>query len=176
MGRLAAGLGLAAVLGILGCGAKGSLSGKVYYQDKVIPAGSVVFASEKTKEVFQSRIEEDGSYAITKIPPGTYKVGVRPAEMPKGMAANMPMMGGGGGGGKDAQIQKTNPIAAVGKEDAKNKGGGTGGLAPPPGTIFSPAQMADKFVTIPDQYKEPETSGLKVEVKGGKQVEDIKVP
>jgi hypothetical protein len=61
---------------MVGCGgAKGTVTGKVYYKDKIVPSGLVVFLSE-TNHAVRSQIQEDGSYTIEDMPVGPVTIGV----------------------------------------------------------------------------------------------------
>jgi hypothetical protein len=140
-----------------GCGSKGgTVSGKVYYKDKPLPAGSVQFFPEGKGGDFSSPIKEDGSYSISKVPPGPVKITVI-VNTGNPTAANMPPMARG----KGAQAMKN-----ASEMMKKGKEGGEGG--------GNPFEMK-KGISIPPNYGNPETSNLKLDVTGGNQPYDIKL-
>jgi hypothetical protein len=51
------------------------VSGKVTYKGKPLPAGTITFAGADAKAV-SAPLAEDGTYAATKIEPGTYKIAI----------------------------------------------------------------------------------------------------
>jgi hypothetical protein len=72
---------LAAALCLVGCANQtGRVSGKVSYQGKPVVIGSVVLVNEETLAPIQGAIEPDGSYHISHITYGMYKVAVHSAD------------------------------------------------------------------------------------------------
>jgi hypothetical protein len=72
-------VGLLALLLSVGCaGSKpvGSVTGKVLYQNKPLRGGSVTFIPADGVGVASSRIGEDGTYSIARIPVGPVKITV----------------------------------------------------------------------------------------------------
>lgn len=139
-----------------GCGSKGgTVSGKVYYKDQPLPAGFVQFFPEGKGGDFSSPIKEDGSYSISKVPPGPVKITV--IVNTGNPLANMPPMARG----KGAQGMKT-----ASEMMKKGKEGGEGG-----GNPFD----IKKGIKIPPNYGSPDTSNLKLDVTGGIQPHDIKL-
>jgi hypothetical protein len=71
----------------LGCGPQVSqVSGKVTYQGKPLPSGSVVFVSPEGDVVGRSAIAADGRYVMTDVPAGSVKVAVESHErVPPGL-------------------------------------------------------------------------------------------
>jgi len=64
-----------------GCGAsKGKVSGKVYYKDTPLKGGTVTFI-DADKQSYLAEIQEDGSYAIDKVSPGEFSIGVETASL-----------------------------------------------------------------------------------------------
>lgn len=131
----------------LGCGSSGTITGKVTYQDKAVPGGTVTFLDEKGHP-FRGDIQPDGSYTITKVPKGKVKVtvetaSVRPAQanMPRGMKMPRPP--------QDAPMGD-NPGAAMYKE-----------------------ADASRYVKIPEDYANADKSGLELQVTGGQQEYNI---
>lgn len=140
---VAGGLCLCGLLLTAGCGGgKGVVSGKVHYQGKPVRGGNVSFVPE-AGGVMSSPIEEDGSYTIRNVPPGTVKITVetdsfRPLAVPQ-----VP-------GGASAKLMKKmmEPQSAD-------------------------PQRAKRYVRIPAQYSDPTKSNLTYVVKSGKQEHDI---
>jgi hypothetical protein len=64
-------------LAVAGCGggAKGKVSGKVYYKDAPLKGGNVTFVAAD-KQSYLAEILEDGSYEVEKLPPGEVKIAV----------------------------------------------------------------------------------------------------
>jgi hypothetical protein len=143
LGWLRAGLVLAAVLLAVGCGgSKGSVSGKVTYKNKPLTKGGVSFIDEKG-HVYRSEIGSDGSYSVSKIPPGPAKITV----ITPG-AFRMPKTAGGPPKGVDAAGS-----TGTGSGSGMGAGADTGSL--------------------PEKYKDPDTSGLTYTVTTGDQKHDI---
>jgi hypothetical protein len=88
---LVGGLCLFGALLAAGCGGgKGTVTGKVFYKGEPVRGGNVSFVPEGGGAV-NSAIEEDGSYTVRNVPPGTVKITVennsfRPAAMQEGPA------------------------------------------------------------------------------------------
>jgi len=162
LGRLLGGCAFGLLLvGIAGCGSKGTLHGKVTYNNNPLPKGTtIVFIHEKTDKPFTFEVKsDDGSYTADGLPLGDYKIVVKPYTPP-----SMGMQGMGPGmGGKGKSMFQFGP-----SKDAKDvmgpKGGGIGEAMNPEGR---------KGVTIPAKYLEKESTTLTVSVKGGKQEHPI---
>lgn len=139
-------LAFAASLGAAGCGkSTGSLSGKVYYKGAPLKGGHVIFACADGKTE-QPEIGEDGSYRIDKLPVGVVKVGVETDTLkPKGVAPGM-----------------AGPVKYAPPSGMEN-----------PNQAPDPAQMAKRYVPIPEKYADPQSSGLTFTVKPGSQPYDI---
>jgi hypothetical protein len=138
------------------CGAgQGTVSGKVYYQGKMLTSGAVRFVYEGQGGSYTSDISSDGTYKILKAPRGLAKIGVATAvsgmEIPKGGPA-------GRGGPSKQGIEKMKE-----KMKENQKGRAPEGKGPA------------EDVIVPKKYSDPETSGLQVEVTGSKQNFDIKI-
>jgi hypothetical protein len=73
---LGAMLVLAAGLIAVGCkgGSGNTVFGKVYYQDKIVKGGTVVFYGKLWSA--PGSIQEDGSYSLSKLPEGKVKITV----------------------------------------------------------------------------------------------------
>jgi hypothetical protein len=81
------GLSAALLLGLLAAGcdrtppAEGEVTGRVLYNGKPLPWGNVTFlAADGTK--VPTVIEKDGRYQLSKLPVGSYKIGVISRETP----------------------------------------------------------------------------------------------
>lgn len=149
-GRVGAGgLCLCAILLAAGCGGgKGSVSGKVFYQGKPLGGGTVSFVPEGGG-VMSSPIEEDGSYAIRNVPPGTVKITVETESFrPPALTGVGP--GGGPSGSMMKYMREKNPQ-----------------MADP--------QRAKKYVPIPAEYGDPSKTNLTYAVKSGKQEHPIEL-
>src|SRR5262245_47013894 len=58
-----------------GCGpGVGTVSGKVFYQGKVVKGGNVTFVSSEGRPSLSATINEDGSYSVPKITAGAVKI------------------------------------------------------------------------------------------------------
>ncbi len=141
---VAAACGLCGILLAAGCGSKGVVSGKVLYQGKPVRGGSVSFILEGGGTMF-SPIEEDGSYTIPNVPPGTVKITVetesfRPTVMQRDASGGAPEF-------MKKYIQEKEPQLLE--------------------------QRAKRYVKIPPQYSDPDKSNLTYVVKSGKQEHDI---
>jgi hypothetical protein len=85
LNRRVAGLGLAVVLAVAGCGAEtGTVSGKVTFNGRPLTFGMVAFVSADGR-VASCSIEPDGSYKIDKILVGPAKISVQSLPPPPQM-------------------------------------------------------------------------------------------
>jgi hypothetical protein len=136
-----------------GCGTTKTVSGKVSFQGKPMPAGTVLFVQDKAGKTntYTSQIAEDGTYTIPNLSPGPVKIAVQPLQPP-----NMPPRAGG-------QVMGI-PTATFGPEGHNPYGNVKGDES--------------KYVkNFPAKYKDPDTSGLTYTVEGsGSQTHDIDVP
>jgi hypothetical protein len=128
---------------------QGTISGKVTYQGKPVPAGTVVFVPQVQGGSFVARIR-DGQYKLENCPVGPAKIAV---STPANTDPMKRMMGG--------KMKRPPEI------QEKLKGG-----APAVGAASNDAPT----ISIPPRYQDPEKSGLTCEVKGGSQVYDIDLP
>ena len=139
----------ASLLGVLlvvmaGCGSKGSLTGKVTYNDTPLAKGARLTFISANDRAFSTTIStDDGSYSIDGLPVGEYKVIVAPPTEP-----NMPKVVQGG-----EQNKMT-------KDKKGIWGGGTG-----------PVQSGKKAFSIPRKYIDESSTTAAVTVKSGKQVD-----
>jgi hypothetical protein len=144
------------ILVVSGCGGGSTVTGKVSYKGNPVRAGNVIFM-DGGGQVYRTDISDDGTYTLVKVPPGTYRIGVRPggktgAPMPSGPRQGPPKDAKMGGPPKDVQVGE-------GLKTSANMGPKEG--------------ASDKFVPIPDNLQDPEKSGLSVTVGSGRQTHDI---
>lgn len=140
-----------------GCGSKdGTVSGKVTYKGKSMTGGEIHFIPASESGNFATQIEKDGSYSISKLPPGPAKITIMTASPTPPMAMMGKRRGGGAGAKKGMEKQQ---------QMLKGKGGEHEGERAAPAEI----------VAVPEKYADPEKSGLQVDVKGGRQSFDIKI-
>jgi len=137
------------LLGAVGCGAKtAKVTGTVTFNGQPLKGGNVTFARSDGKPSLTQPIQEDGSYSFDKVDVGTVKVCVETASLKPSGAP-----GGGGRGG------------AVPPANAPGGAAGPGGYTPG-GNVGS---MAARYMAIPPQYADTETTPLTLEVKPGSQ-------
>lgn len=137
-----------------GCGSKGTVSGKVFFQGKPLPGGLVTFLQDKG--AYHSVIQEDGSYQVSGIPPGPATITVSsPDPPPQAVQGRTAMEKTTKSAAKDYKGQI--PL----EEMAKHMG--------------DPEAGKRKYMAIPPQYKDPDKSGLTYTVKSGAQAFDIQL-
>jgi hypothetical protein len=142
-------LGRVLLLGLLvvavGCRSQGSVTGKVTFNGEPMPGGTVSFLPVKGTGGGNATIDpKDGSYHMDKLPVGKVKVAVLPAQEPK-----LPKGVKGIGPPKDTPLP----------EEAKG--------------AFNLGKGGGKYVPVPKEYTDPETSKLEVEVKPGQNTYNI---
>lgn len=78
------------LLALSGCGGYpvAKVSGKVTYEDKELPGGTVVFITEDNLKTERVPINADGTYMSASVPVGNLKVAVEPGS--KGASGNLP--------------------------------------------------------------------------------------
>lgn len=135
----------------VGCGSKGTVSGKVFYQGKPLPGGTVTFLEDTG--AFHSVIHEDGSYRIAGVPPGNATITVSTPDPPK-QASSSPMA-------KAMKNAKGWKGEIPPEEMAKHMG--------------DPEAGKRRYMAIPSKYKDPKQSGLTYTVKSGSQNFDIQL-
>jgi hypothetical protein len=128
---------------------QGTISGKVTYHGKPVPAGTVVFVPQVQGGSFAAPIR-DGQYKLENCPVGPAKIAVSSKQ-----AITAPMKG---------MMSKTKPPPEI--EEKLGRG------APAEGASSNNAPTA----SIPPRYQDPEKSGLSYTVKSGSQVHDIDIP
>jgi hypothetical protein len=141
----AVGLVLGVALGVTGCGPRtGTVSGKVTYKDQTLRGGRVTFVTPDGVWGGNVEIQEDGSYAFDKVPPGPVKAAV------------------------DTRFLAPRPAPAGVKMPAP----------PPEAEKYGPPvakNAKERYVKIPDQYANPDTSDLTYTVTPGSQTINIEL-
>jgi hypothetical protein len=156
-------------IGVVGCGASvGDVSGKVTYKGNPLKGGIVTLINDEAKKSFTGTINEDGTFSLTKVTTGDYKVLVDTESL-------KPQVGGGSGGppmgmppGAPGAGGDIYSAAKSGKIDVK--AGGSSG--PPPGVGYASgfdtmAANAAKYIKIPSKYSKQETTDLTIKVGRG---------
>ena len=144
---------------LVGCAAgKSKVSGRVLYNGKPLPGGSVFFRPADPKQnAVTAELDEQGNYEVT-LPVGEVQVAVdnralqpRPAG-PSGVPPGLP--------------------PEVLAELSKGKK-----PTPPPeaSNPNAPTKPSGKYVAIPENYYTVEKSGLKFTVESGEQKHDIEL-
>jgi hypothetical protein len=141
------------LLGLLvaGCGSKGTISGRVLYQGKPVPGGTVIFVT-KDKGAMRCPISAEGNYTIEKVPAGEVKIVVLDREMSKS--------------GKLKMVEKAVRSGMVKKEqlppDIKKE-------------LESSSTASGQPIRIPANYADADKSGLACTVTGSTQTYDIEL-
>jgi hypothetical protein len=138
----AAGLGMLLGLAATGCGSYGSVSGKITCNGQPLGGGTVVFTVEGQGSD-SSPIGPDGSYHINKVPTGTAKVSVETLSVKPA--------------GADFRRPPNMPTPPAGQIPQ--------GAQP----LNYDTQPKGTYVEIPENYSDPNKSGLTYEVKSGSQ-------
>ena len=138
----------------------GNISGKVLYQGKPLRAKAVTFFPSSGSGAFTSRIEQDGSYRVEKVPVGKVKIVIVPLversgtkQQPKVEAMAKAMKSG-----KMKISEESRKKMPPGFKEALEDSSSSGGIGP-----------------IPAQYTDPEKSVLEYTVIGGSQTHDIEL-
>jgi len=140
-----------AVLSLAGCGSKGgkgALSGKVTYKGQPVNGASLVLlpASGQGSEAIIP-VRQDGTFSTTGIPPGEYKVIVKPAES----SSQLP----------SAAELKNMPADKKAKAEENLKRMQEG--------------QAKPTIPFPDKYKSHISTDLKLTVGKGEQTENLEL-
>jgi len=133
-----------------GCSSKGTVSGKVTYQGKPVPAGTVIFVPLAGEGNFTANIS-NGAYRVEGLPLGPVKISVS-------TPVNAASMKG--------LISKMQPPPEMMQKLAPGKSA----------EGSAPSSQDTQGVLIPARFQDPEKSGLTYTVKGGSQVYDIDIP
>jgi hypothetical protein len=132
------------LLAAVGCGGSTALvTGKVTYKGEPLTSGSVVFYGDNGK-VDSGLLDADGNYTIARAPVGVVKVAVLASKSSKSSRGGPPV----------------GPPLGKGKPKK-----GTEEVKPIPETVLQS--------TIPERYKDAQTSGLVYTVDSGQQVINI---
>jgi len=166
-------LSLVLLFGVIGCSRSGKVTGKVTYDEKTLPVGTVTFHPDQEGKQPISVEIIDGQYTADKLPPGSYTVTVSTLSQRKTLD-NLKKSGGGsplspmsGGGGKiDPSKQKdkgAEKFVMPGKDDIE-KG------------KKEMQERLEGMIDVPPKFADKEKSGVTVEVKTGAQTHDIDLP
>jgi hypothetical protein len=160
-------------LAISGCGrGTGKVSGQVLFQGNPLPGGVVRFRPVDTKlNPVTAEIDADGKYEAT-VPAGECKISVdnRALLNPEG---GSPVGVGGGGGGAAIKASPGGPPKGAAFGPPKDAMQGVGGDQNVPNV--SGKKPVGKYLDIPKNYYDPETSGLTLNVKRGTQSHNIEL-
>jgi hypothetical protein len=175
------------VIFMTGCGAGvGDVTGTVNYKGTPLKAGNITLVSEESGPSFSGNINEDGTFTITKVRGGKYKVCVETESLkPAGTASGA----GSGGSGSSFAKGKTGPAAGSYNpgsgadlqkkfESKKLKTGPTEERESPKGYrdgFAVMAELAARYTKIPAKYAKPETTDLTFEAKSGGQTLSIEL-
>jgi len=147
---LACAAGWCALL-LAGCSpSQGTITGKITYQGKPLPVGTVTFVPAQGGHAVTSDIQ-DGEYKVTKVPVGLVKIAVTtPSQAPPPQFLETKMA-------IPAELLEKARPGKSSDDPAK-------------------APQAKKPVPIPTKFSDPDKSGLTYTVKGGSQVFNIDLP
>lgn len=173
--RIAGVLLLATAVSLTGCSSgnkeyPSQVSGKVSYKGTPV-TGGIITLYTATGTPFQAPISNKGTYMFPNLPEGPMTVtieteSINPDTMKKeDYKGGKAGAGGGPGAGIGAMYKKAGPAPALKKgQEYKSSpvpdGASTGEVA---------------YVKIPAKYKDKETSGLKIDLKSGKQTKDLEL-
>jgi hypothetical protein len=148
--RLLTGTSLIAALALLGCNkgnvnAPARVSGKLTYKNQPIKAG-MMFLHTPDGSKYPAQISSDGTYSATDIPAGELIVTVSTDHL--------------------SPSQK----APQGAEAARRMKAQSSQMQQPAGPVEKPS---DHYTKIPDKYSNPKTSPITLDLKPGRQVQDI---
>ena len=154
--RRAAWCGLALlVLAAAGCGSYGNVKGKVYYQDKPLTGGTVLFVPAAGGPSLTAAIDEQGNYSVSKLPTGLAKIAVD---------SGPPSPASQGGFRKNPMAGKMAP-----PKDAPLPEGAD------PSKLYGTRPGGTGSVPIPDKYKNYDTSEETYTVGSGDQEHEIRL-
>lgn len=176
---------------VAGCGASvGDVSGTVTYKGAPLKGGSITLVSNESGPSFSTTLREDGTFSLTQVRGGDYKVcvdteslkpanvGAGPGSMtgpPGGITSSLgkgkggPMPGGGGAADLQKKFESGKLKSGPGPSDAS---GGDGRYRD--GFTIA-AENAARYIKIPTKYAKPETTDLKFEAKRGSQTLTIEL-
>jgi hypothetical protein len=142
---------------VAGCGQGGTVSGKIYYKGQPVKGGTIYFYPEGKSGNYASVIERDGSFTISKLPPGPVKISV--------------VVGTRAVPTEAFAKQRAGKVAVKGMKEMERIGGAASGGGEEPGNAAGPKEK----ISVPDKYADPEKSGLTIDVTGGRQTHDIQL-
>lgn len=155
------------------CGPRsGSLSGKITYKGEPLKGGTITFLGPYT---YSAEIKLDGSYEITKMYSGSYRVGVETESVKVASEGSGPYGSSAFKGPpgmklptKGSQLPKeaTSPPA----EKLPVDPGAFGYSQPKPNPDYDPSK---RYVAIPKKYANPNESGLTYDFPGGVQTYNL---
>lgn len=151
--RLRSAAGVVLLFLTAGCGSRGSVTGKVFYQDKPLSGGAVQF-SHPQLGILTSPIGADGSYQFANVPAAEVKISVTgpPPEPKRSLPKNL-----------DWEKVKASLPPGFSEEDFKKT---MGFRSAPPSADLSGALQ---------KYADPLQSPLTYTVTSGSQTYDIKL-
>lgn len=166
-GRVAAVFVLA--LALVGCSRPvGSITGSVSHNGKPLKGGSVVFVSLDGNPSQSADITENGTYSLNQLTAGQYKVCVDTSYLAPQQSASGPMTPGKGGKMMMPPTGTPSPLIPKDAKTAPPKDANIPeGYTPSDPAAMQSAAKAKKYVKIPDKYKDPATTDLTYEAKGG---------
>jgi hypothetical protein len=141
-----------------GCGSAkhGEVSGKVTYQGKPLPGGTVMFwpqGVEAGARPAPARINEDGGYTAP-VPVGEVAVTVETESLAGKVQTGIPRVG------KSGKSMSGGPPPEILAQIEEKKGSSVRAESNP---------VSDKYVHINKKYSNPQTSGFKLTVQSGAQ-------
>jgi hypothetical protein len=161
--RSAGPLALAALLGAAGCQSYGDVTGKVTYKGQPLKGGSVTFTTPGKGSV-SAPIGEDGSYTASHVPAGDAKIAVETKSV--GPPAPTSVGGMAIGSGRGPMVKGPPKMTAPKDSDLPKD-------AHAPMSTAPPKVDYKRYVKIPEQFGDPEQSGLTLKVTGGPQTHNI---
>ena len=170
-------LSLVLLFGVSGC-SKGTVTGKVTYGGETVPVGTVTFIPVQEGKGQPIVISiTDGQYTAERVPAGSYTVTVSTISQRQtynnlkkgGSSGPLNPSGGGGKGGQAPGIDKLT------KDKPKDKFEMPGAADIQKGKDDMLKQL-EGMIDVPAKFADPEKSGLKIEVKSGKNNFDIDLP
>jgi len=122
----------------------------------VLKGGNVTLIPEGGGESFSAEINEDGTYKFERVATGKYKMCVE-TESRKPLRTYGPK-------GPMAKQQKNEPPPGANVPEGYKMG---------QPAAAAQAENARRYTKIPDQYAEPTSTPLSIEIKGSGQTQDI---
>jgi len=143
------------LFGVAGCGPSvGTLTGKVTYKGNALKGGNVTLIPADSGETFSAAIQEDGTYTFEQLKSGKYKVCVDTSGLKPQRTT----------GGRPAAAMKNEPPKGAEMPEGYK-------MAAPFAQVQ--AENARRYVEIPAQYADPNSTSLSLDYRGGSQKHDI---